>query len=235
MNSGEKKITQGEIWNDAARVGIIFGVFSSACLGLQELSALTGSTFVVSLASIVLWAVEFFGCILLMKKYMLDEIDKHPGIQPSEVYTFGRRVALLSGLILAAVNAIIISRIPPETMEETMASIVTSMPASMQADAGDQIAAMIDKMPIYTFIGQWIYCFLYGTILSAIMSRYVTMYSIFKSGGGFHKDGFPKDGFSKDGFPKDGFQKDEAPGDVDEQDSSDVDEQDSSKDQNNEN
>ena len=74
------------LWNEAARVGMVFGLFSSACLGLKEASALTGSTFVVTAAAIILWAVEFFGCILLMKKYMLDEIEKHKGMQQPGKY-----------------------------------------------------------------------------------------------------------------------------------------------------
>ena len=168
------------LWNEAARVGIVFGLFSSVCLGLKEAAALTNSTLLVTAAAIILWAVEFFGCILLMKKYMLDELEKHEGMTQLQLYKFGRRVALLSGFILAVVNAVIVNLIPDETLAETLNETMAAMPASMQADAEDTMALMMDRFPLLTFLGQWFYCFLYGSILSAIMSRYVSVYSVFK-------------------------------------------------------
>jgi hypothetical protein len=168
------------LWNEAARVGIVFGLFSSVCLGLKEAAALTNSTLVVTAAMIIMWAVEFFGCILLMKKYMLDELEKHEGMTQLQLYKFGRRVALLSGFILAVVNAVIVSFVPDETLAETLNETMAAMPASMQADAEESVALMMDKFPLFTFLGQWLYCFLYGSILSAIMSRYVAVYSVFK-------------------------------------------------------
>lgn len=174
----KEAVSEKNIWNDAARIGIVFGLFSSACLGLKELSALSGSTFLVGLVGIVLWAVEFFGCIWMMRHFMIAEAKKYQGMQQRDLYKFGRRVALLSGLILAAVNAYAVSLVPPEMMEETLSAVASSVPGGMQAEAQEQIGSMLDKFPLYTFVGQWLYCFLYGTILSAIMSRYVFMYSI---------------------------------------------------------
>jgi hypothetical protein len=197
------------LWNEAARVGMVFGLFSSACLGLKEASALTGSTFVVTAAAIILWAVEFFGCILLMKKYMLDEIQKHKGMQQVELYKFGKRVALLSGFILAVVDALIVSFIPDDTLAATLNETVAAMPAGMQANAEESMALMMDKFPLFTFLGQWLYCFLYGTVLSAIMSRYTFMYNVFNRQGGIGTD----NPFTPDDQP----QEDDEPEDQDQQ------------------
>jgi len=175
----KEEITNKQIWNDAARVGIVFGVFSSVCLGLKEAAALTGSTFLTMAASIILWAVEFFGCIMLMKKYMIAEAKQHEGISQLQLYKFGRRVALLSGLILAAVNAVIVSLTPDETIEAAFSQAMSSVPANMQADAADSMNMMLSNFPIFIFIGQWLYCFLYGSVLSAIMSRNVFMLNLF--------------------------------------------------------
>ena len=54
------------IWNEAAKAGLLFGAVSVACLALKELAGLSGSSFLSQAAFIILWAVEFFGCILLM-------------------------------------------------------------------------------------------------------------------------------------------------------------------------
>ena len=63
------KLDNKTLWNEAGRVGFVFGGFSTLCLLLKEGAALTKSDFLIQAAAIILWAVEFFGCILLMKKY----------------------------------------------------------------------------------------------------------------------------------------------------------------------
>ena len=172
------------LWNEAGRVGFVFGGFSSLCLVLKEGAALTGSTFLVKAAAIILWAVEFFGCILLMKKYMLDLRDKYDGATIEDVYHFGRRVALLSGLILAAVDAFITMRLPPETVENVVAELSTAVSSQFGAGYEGEVGRFVDKLPLYTFIGQWLYCFLYGSLLSGIMSRYIYLQGPFQGRGG---------------------------------------------------
>ena len=177
------KLDSKTLWNEAGRVGFVFGGFSSLCLLLKEGAALTGSTFLVQAAAIILWAVEFFGCILLMKKYMLDLRDKFDGVTVEDTNRFGRRIALLSGLILAAVDAILIMKMPPETVESVVTELNTAITSKMGAGYEGEIGRFVDKLPLYTFIGQWLYCFLYGSLLSAIMSRYLYVQDVFNDPG----------------------------------------------------
>ena len=177
------KLDSKTLWNEAGRVGFVFGGFSSLCLVLKEGAALTGSTFLVQAAAIILWAVEFFGCILLMKKYMLDLRDKFDGVTMEETYHFGRRVALLSGLILAAVDAALIMKMPQDTVADVVNELNTAITAKLGAGYEGEVGRVVDRLPLYTFIFQWIYCFLYGSLLSAIMARYIFMQDIFPGGG----------------------------------------------------
>ena len=172
------------LWNEAGRVGLVFGGFSSLCLVLKEAAGLTDSTFLVQAAAIILWAVEFFGCILLMKKYMLDLRDKYDEATIQDTYHFGRRVALLSGLILAAVDAVLIMKLPQDVVTNVMNELTASVSAKMGAGYEDQVARVVDRLPVYVFIGQWIYCFLYGSLLSGIMSRYIFLQRVFREGDG---------------------------------------------------
>ena len=177
------KLDSKTLWNEAGKTGLVFGLFSSVCLGLREASTLTGSNFLVQAAAIILWAVEFFGCILLMKKYMLDLRDKYENVTMVDTYRYGRRIGLLSGLILASVDAVLIMNSPQETVASVMnelSSSVTARLGNSQEAAMDQI---VDRLPLYTFIFQWLYCFLYGSLLSAIMSRYIFMQNYFQDGG----------------------------------------------------
>ena len=177
------KLDGKTLWNEAGRVGFVFGGFSSLCLLLKEGAALTGSTFLVQAAAIILWAVEFFGCILLMKKYMLDLRDKFDGVTVEDTYRFGRRVALLSGLILAAVDAVLIMKMPQDTVESVVTELNTAISTKMGAGYEGEIGRFVDNLPLYTFIGQWIYCFLYGSLLSSIMSRYLYVQDAFNDPG----------------------------------------------------
>ena len=171
------------LWNEAGRVGFVFGGFSSLCLILKMGASLTGSSFLVQAAAIILWAVEFFGCILLMKKYMLDLRDKFDDVTMVDAYRFGRRVALLSGLILAAVDAVIIMKMPQDTVESVISELNTAVSGKLGAGFEGEVGRFVDKLPLYTFLGQWLYCFLYGSLLSAIMSRYIFLQGPFQGGG----------------------------------------------------
>ena len=187
------KLDNKTLWNEAGRVGFVFGGFSSLCLLLKEGAALTGSTFLVQAAAIILWAVEFFGCILLMKKYMLDLRDKFDGVTVVDTYRFGRRVALLSGLILAAVDAVLIMKMPQDTVESVVTELNTAISTKMGAGYEGEIGRFVDKLPLYTFIGQWLYCFLYGSLLSGIMSRYLYMQDAFRDPGDNGEEDNPVD------------------------------------------
>ena len=178
------KLDSKTLWNEAGRVGFVFGGFSSLCLLLKEGAALTGSTFLVQAAAIILWAVEFFGCILLMKKYMLDLRDKFDDVTAVDTYRFGRRVGLLSGLILAAVDAVLIMKMPQDTVADVISELNTAVTAKLGAGYEGEVGRVVDRLPLYTFIFQWLYCFLYGSLLSAIMSRYIFMQDIFRGGDG---------------------------------------------------
>ena len=173
----KEKIDNRGLWNEAARQGLLFGGLSSGCLILKNLSELSGSSFLIQAAFILLWAVEFFGCILLMKKAMLDLRDKYDGVGMEESFRFGRRIALLSGLILASVNAVILMKVAPDTLESALEEASSLM--SLSASQREEMEPLLDRMPVITFFAQWIYCFLYGTVLSSIMSRYIFVRNLF--------------------------------------------------------
>ena len=171
------------IWNEAGKTGLVFGLFSSGCLLLREGAGLTNSTFLVQAAAIILWAVEFFGCILLMKKYMLDFRDKYDEVTMEDTYRFGRRVGLLSGLILASVDAVLLMHLPQDTVADVVNELSATVTQQLGSNYEAQVNQVVDRLPVYTFVFQWLYCFLYGSLLSAIMSRYIFMQNYFQDGG----------------------------------------------------
>ncbi len=168
-------IDNTSLWNEAAKAGAAFGGVSVGCLLLKELSTLSGSTFLVTAAAVILWALEFFGCILLMKNFMLGLSQKYGGLKMADTSRFGSRAALLSGLLVASAQALILLYLPQEEMAALFGEVSSALPASQRELA----EGYLDKLPLFTFLFQWLYCYLYGTILARIMSRYLFMQSLF--------------------------------------------------------
>lgn len=175
------KLDNTTLWNEAAKAGALLGLVSVSCLVLKELAGMSRSAFLEQAAVVILWSVEFFGCILLMKKVQLDLRDKYENVKMEDTFRLGRRAAALSGLLLASAQALIILYMPQETMDTLVSDISQAM--SMTSSQKEQVEGMLDKMPLYTFVFQWLYCFLYGTVLSSIMSRYIFLQKLF--GGPF--------------------------------------------------
>ena len=92
---------------------------------------------------------------------------------------YGKSAALYEGF--AAVEGdVVIMKMPQETVESVVTELNTAISTKMGAGYEGEIGRFVDKLPLYTFIGQWIYCFLYGSLLSGIMSRYLFMQDAFR-------------------------------------------------------
>lgn len=172
-----KQIDNTVLWNEAAKAGAYFGAVSVGCLALKEWAGTSGSTFLIQAASIILWAVEFFGCILLMKNVMLSLRDRYEDVKMADTYRLGRRAALLSGLLLASAQVLFILKMPEAQMDEFVNQMMTALPVG--AAGREEVEGMMDKLPVITFFSQWLYCFLYGTVLASVMSRYIFLQKLF--------------------------------------------------------
>ncbi len=177
----KRQLDNTALWNEAAKAGALLGLVSVGCLLLRELAAVSGVDFLVTASAVILWVVEFFGCILLMKKVQLDLRDKYEDIKVADTFRLGRRAALLSGLVLASAQTLVVMYMPRETMDQLVSAVSESM--KMTTSQQEEVSGMMDRLPVFTFIFQWLYCFLYGTVLSSIMSRYIFFQKLF--GGPF--------------------------------------------------
>ncbi|MBR6184497.1 MAG: hypothetical protein IKQ76_08030 [Bacteroidales bacterium] len=172
----KNKMDNTAVWNEAGKGALYLGGLSVLCLSLKEVSALSGSNFLITAASIILWVVEFFGCILLMKRFMLDFRDKYEGVQMADTARLGRRMALLSGLLLASAQALFIMQMPQEEVNALVDQLSSAM--SMGASEREAMDGVIPRLPVLTFVFQWLYCYLYGTVLASILSRYIFMQEV---------------------------------------------------------
>ena len=159
-------------WNEAARYGLIFGAIPTAYLYLGHLQATLGvsGTF-GSILGFVLWAAKFVGCIKLMQHVMLKFSEANPSAVRSDIFKLGTLIAILSALVYSSAVLADMLYIFPEYYQTTYAVIIEEFSRTLPAQQLEEMKAMIAQMPKFSFIGNFIYCTIYGTVLSFILSR----------------------------------------------------------------
>ena len=177
-----RRLDNNTLWNEAGKAGAILGGVSVGCLALKEWAATSGIDLVQRAAIVILWVVEFFVCILVMKDIMISLRNRYENVKMIDTYKLGQRSALLSGLLLASAQAFFIMKMPEAELTAYIEELAAPMPAG--ADVREEFeGALLDNLPIIVFISQWVYCFLYGTVLASVMSRYIFLQKLF--GGEF--------------------------------------------------
>lgn len=162
------------LWNDAGKDGLILGavsLFYMVCnllLGKVGESG-TAMTLLASLAAFLLWAVKFGACIYLMKFFMKAFAMENPDADNSDTFKFGCAIAILSALIYSAGYMAYVTFIAPDTFSKSIEMLADN--PMMTAEAREMMEQMAPKMPAMTFFANLFYCWLFGTVLSAIFSR----------------------------------------------------------------
>ena len=170
----KEKIDNGILWNAAGKTGLVFGLFSGACLTAKQFLALYwDAPKAVTLLSGVLWAVEFFGCIWMMAFFMRKLCADYAGVTGMDTRRYGRRIALCSALILAGINLLLVLTVSGDATEAAMEEAMQTYGSYFDANAKTAFDDMRDKLPALTFFSQFLWAWLYGCILSGILSRFI--------------------------------------------------------------
>jgi hypothetical protein len=158
-------------WDAAARAGLALGGVSAVYFALNSLLSTHGADWIGSIGSsliiLVLWGFKFYLCIALLKRFMKQFAAQDPEVTNSDTLRLGVCTALLSSLVYSAIYLAWVLFVQPDIFVNAMQSVAANLPP----DALSQMQDMIGKMPQYTFWANLIYCFLFGTVLSAILSR----------------------------------------------------------------
>lgn len=164
------------IWDSAGRAGLVLGLVSTAyfAIGLLLGKASSGNALagaMIGLGSFVLWAAKFAGCILLMRFFMKRFAAANSGADNNDVLRFGIVTALLSALIYSACYLAYTGFINPDMFTETINATMEQMSSMMDSNSKEAVEALLPRMPVISFFSNLVYCFLFGTVLSVILSR----------------------------------------------------------------
>jgi len=162
------------IWDSAAKAGLVFGIIASAYMFITQFMAGGSWPAILQMAvNALLWMLKFVGCIWLMMFYMKKLVKDYPQADNSSTFRFGCITAALSALIYAAISFANYAFISPEFLSGQMDAVMQQIAPMLDSNTMAETEKMIDKMPQITFFSNLIYCFIYGTLLSAILSRMI--------------------------------------------------------------
>lgn len=166
-------VSRKDLWDSAGKAGLVIGAVSCAYMALSQLLASFNPSPVVAaliaVLDIILWAGKFAGCILLMKWFMTKFAAAHPGLSNNDTFKFGVAVALLSALIYSGFYLAYVTIIAPDVFTNALETVQESYGSMMGQEALDAMENM--NMASISFFSNLIYCFLFETVLSLILSK----------------------------------------------------------------
>lgn len=163
------------IWNEAGKAGIALGGTVIACSLLSSGLGLLGGgamvKFLVSVLGFIIWLAKLVGCIWIMRYFMQKLVRDYQDVDNRQTYILGVESALLSALIVAAFTMATVMFVSPESYQETIETAIAQTSTMLDSNSRAVLDGMIQNLPIIMFFSNLVYCFIYGWILSAILSR----------------------------------------------------------------
>ena len=166
----EQNIITKDLWNTAAKAGLVLGLVSSAYMFLTQLMA-GASGFMMTILSFLLWAAKFGGCIWLMSFFMKKFVAEHPKADNKRTFHLGIATAFLSALVYSAAAFANLAFINNEELAEEVNLLMQQMGAMMDSNTMSLLETYMENLPQITFFSNLLYCFVFGTVLSYILSR----------------------------------------------------------------
>ena len=167
----ERKI----VWNDAARSGLVLGGVSIAymliSILLTKLQGGTAVSVLVNVSGVLLWLFKFILCIRLMKFFMQKFARNHEGVSNQDSFRFGNATALLSALLYSGFYLAWVTFVQPDMFKESIDLAMGAYDGMFSSEQMGMIQDMMPKMPTLSFFVNFFWCWLFGTVLSAIFSR----------------------------------------------------------------
>lgn len=166
----EQNISRKEMWNTAAKAGLVLGLIPTAYMFVTMWIAGTPG-FVSTILSMILWIAKFIGCIWVMRFFMKKYAGEHPQIDNKDTFNLGMAMALLSALVYSAAAFANAAFISGDVLAEQINLSMQQMSSMMDSNSMAMMETFIQKLPQITFFMNLIYCTAFGTVLSFILSR----------------------------------------------------------------
>ena len=173
MNNMEQIAKKKQMWNSAGTAGLVLGTVSAAYLfaGQAIAGTLEPATAWQMIISTLLWIVKFGGCIWLMNFFMRKYATENNITDTKEIFRMGRATAFLSALLFSAIYLANMLYISADLYEQVYETAIQQMSATLDSNSLSALEKIIGNLPQISFFYNLIYCFIFGTVLSAILAR----------------------------------------------------------------
>lgn len=161
-------------WSRASKDGLILGgvsvLYVLLVFVLGKIQAGTAGTVIVNLLSSVLWAVKLWASLYLLRLFVhrwqgsAETEEERPG-----GFKYGAAVSLLSALVYSGFHFAYISFVTPDVFTQTIEMMIET--GMMDANTTSMMEQMAPSMPLYSFIGNFIYCTIFGIIATSIFAK----------------------------------------------------------------
>ena len=159
------------MWNKAAGNGLLLGLFTALCRIASQVIALSGTASAgTAVLSGIIWLLQTGGCIWIMKFFMERLVRQYDGVDSRDTARYGRMLALTSSLVFAGIMLADIVYIFPETADTQLSLYRQLYGEQMDANMRSALKTIEDNYPKIMFFSTLIYSWLYGVILSAVLS-----------------------------------------------------------------
>ena len=161
-------------WNVAGTAGLALGAVSSAYLFVGQLIAgdlTTQATLGQQVLALVLWGIKFSLCIFILRFAMTRFAQENPDAGKKQVFKMGVLTALLSALVFSGFYLANMLYISPEFYNKVFGTMISEMSVGLDSNSMETLEKLTPMLPQITFLSNLTYCFLFGTVLSAILSR----------------------------------------------------------------
>ena len=168
----KEKTTSKDMWESAGYAGLALGLVSAAYMIINSYLGASGlSAGTIALIQMPLWIAKFVGCILLMKFFMKKFHAAHPNSANRDVRRMGVATALLSAFLFAAIQYIFMAYIQADLYASQYELILQQYSSGMDLNTMNMMEKFVDMLPQISFFSSLLYCFAYGSIIAAILSR----------------------------------------------------------------
>lgn len=156
--------------NESGKAGLILAAVAIAYFVISTwISLIPGPHFLTGLLGAVLWAAKVALCIWLMVKFLRNFANGN-GMDRSRTFRFGMMTAFCSALVYSAFYLFYVMYIKPDMFADTFNMIAQTYSSYITSEELDRLTNMESSMPTISFFVNLVWCWLIGTIISAIAS-----------------------------------------------------------------
>ena len=173
------------IWNNAMKAGLVLALVSITYMFIGIPIAKISSGFISTVIVTILWLAKFIVCIWLMAFFMKKLVSDYDKVTNSHTFRYGMAIALLSAIVYAGMALVNAQFISHDELMTQLDQTFNSLSKMMDSNSREVMENIKGNYVQIMFFANFIWCFIYGTILSAILSSNIPSKDPFAN---YHKD-----------------------------------------------